>query len=394
MKIAVIGSKGLPAAQGGIERHCEEIYARLVRLGHAVDIYARATYTRPAAGGSYHCQGVRVFPLPGVPVKGVDALWTSAVGTLLACLRRYDIVHFHAVGPALFSALPRLLSPARVVVTCHGLDWQRSKWSRAASTLLHQGERNGVHFAHELIVVSQELQAYFAATYGRTPVYIPNAAASICESDPDFPFVASLGLCPGRYLLFVGRLVPEKRPDLLIEAFKALKPQGWKLVIVGGSSDTGAYAAELARLGEGGGVHFCGQLGGANLAEMIRGAGLFVLPSDLEGLPLVMLEAMQECVPVVASDLPVHQQLTYGGRGLLFAAGDAKACRNSLQWAIDHPQQLAAMARSARRYVRVHHDWDRIAEQTLQVYRTLLERARPDPIRLSVQTDSPSGLNK
>ncbi|MBC7883024.1 MAG: glycosyltransferase family 4 protein [Anaerolineae bacterium] len=377
MKIAVIGSKGLPATQGGIERHCEEIYTRLVRLGHSVDLFARSTYTRPATAGSYEYQGVRVLPLPGVNVKGFDALLTSAVGTLLACLNQYDIIHFHAIGPALFSGLPRLLSSARVVFTCHGLDWQRSKWNRAASALLRQGERCGVHYSHQLISVSQELQSYFATTYARKSVYIPNAAASISNSDPEFSFVTSLGLCPGRYLLFVGRLVPEKRPDLLIDAFKSLQPEGWKLVIVGGSSDTGTYTAELARLGEGGGVHFCGQLGGSNLAEMIRGAGLFVVPSDLEGLPLVMLEAMQECVPVVASDLPVHQQLTYGDRGLLFEAGNIEDCRKSLKWAIEHPHELAAMARNARNYVQIHHDWDRITEQTMQVYRTLLEQAQP-----------------
>jgi len=389
MKIAVIGSKGLPAAQGGIERHCEEIYPRMVRLGHQVDLFARASYTGTPSWRSYEFRGVRVVPLPGLRVRGADALVTSALGALASVLSGYDIVHFHAVGPALFSFLPRFASAARVVVTCHGLDWQRAKWGNMSSRLLRWGERSGVQFADRLISVSRELCDYFARVYGRESVYIPNAASGLVDSDPDFRFVESLGLVPGRYVVFVGRLVPEKRPELLIDAFTALDSGGWKLAIVGGASDSDAFRQSLAAktLGRED-VVFTGQLRGGRLAEIIRGAGLFVLPSDLEGLPLAMLEAMAECVPVLASDIPVHRHLASEGRGLLFAAGNVAACRRSLQWAVRHPQALAAMARNAQRYVAIHHDWEHITQQTLDLYRGLIEAGlRPQAGGLSAPVD-------
>lgn len=377
MKIAVIGSKGLPATQGGIEHHCKEIYPRMVQMGHEVDLYARTSYTDTAPFKSYAYEGVRVLPLPGLKFRGLDALVTSGLGAAASLFSKYDIVHFHALGPALFSWMPKLLSQTQVVVTCHGLDWQRAKWGKLSSSMLLAGERTGSKFADRLIVVSEELSRYFQVTYGRACDYIPNAAADLQASDPDFGFVESLGLQPGRYIVFVGRLVPEKRPDLLIKAFRALNPPGWKLVIVGGTSESDDFSARLTRQASGlDSILFTGPLRETRLAETIRGAGLFVLPSDLEGLPLAMLEAMQECVPVIASDIPVHRQLAAEGRGMLFDVGDIEACRRCIEWAVAHPQATAAMARNALRYVRRNHDWESITEKTLEIYGSLLTRSK------------------
>ncbi|WP_287127939.1 glycosyltransferase family 4 protein [Candidatus Cyanaurora vandensis] len=369
MRIAVIGSKGLPAKQGGVERHCEEIYGRMVAQGHEVDLYGRASYTQVRG---YH-RGIRVVPLPVPGLKGGDAFLSAALGTVVAQATHYDIIHIHALGPALFSGLPRL-SRAGVVVTCHGLDWQRAKWGKISSTLLHWGERCAVQFAQQLIVVSEDLGAYFTQTYGRETVYIPNAPAGLSPSDPEFTYVQSLGLTPGRYILFMGRLVPEKRPDLLLQAFQRLSPPGWKLAFVGGVSDTGSYTAQLLDWAVGDpNVVFVGELQGERLAESLRGAGLFVLPSDVEGLPLALLEAMSELVPVVVSDIPVHRQLTQGGRGTCFKTGDLGGCADALAWVLAHPQVAQGMARTAQQHVQTHFNWDLITQQTLQVYSQLVE---------------------
>ena len=388
MKIAVIGAKGLPAKQGGIEHHCEEIYPRLVAQGCSVDLFARSSYTGDISLHKYDVKGVQVVSLPCLNLRGMDALLSSALGAVASSGTRYDIIHFHAIGPALFSWLPRIATTAKVVVTCHGLDWQRAKWSKASKYLLRLGERAAVRFADGLIVVSEDLRSYFKQTYGKETIYIPNAPSNLGESDSNFSYGTSLGLTPGRYILFLGRLVPEKCPDLLIKAFQSLQQSGWKLLLVGGTSDTGEYTQQLVNLAQRStDVVFAGQLQGARLAEIIRGAGLFVLPSELEGLPLAMLEAMQEGVPVLASDIPVHKQLIAHKRGMLFSVNDQDSFVRSLDWALHHPQELAVMARNAQEYVQAYYNWDNITTDTLSLYKKLI------PVPPPLQNPAPIGAN-
>jgi glycosyltransferase involved in cell wall biosynthesis len=374
MKIAVIGAKGLPAKQGGIEHHCEELYSRIVQHGHSVDLFARSSYTGSIAIDKYSIQGVRVISLPCLQVKGMDALLSSALGAIASSGANYDIIHFHALGPALFTWLPKVATNSKIVVTCHGLDWRRAKWSKASSELIHLGERAAVRFADEIIVVSKALNFYFKQTYSINTQYIPNAPSDLRESDPDFQYGSSLGLSSGKYMVFMGRLVPEKLPDVLIKAFQTLKPDGLKLVLVGGTSDTGEYTSKVIELAaDSPDVVFTGELNGPRLAEILRHGKLFVLPSELEGLPLALLEAMQEGIPVLASNIPVHQQLIGTQRGMIFPVGDVDACAQSLDWALAHPQELAVMAKEAQEYVKTHHNWDDIASKTLKVYNQLLQ---------------------
>ena len=378
MKIAVIGVKGLPPKQGGIEHYCAEVYPRMVAQGHSVDLFARSSYTECSWLDRHDFQGVRVISLPSLPLKGLDAFFCSALGAIASSGTRYDIVHFHALGPSLFTWLPKIASSAKVVVTCQGLDWQRAKWGSTSTRLIRMGEKAAVRFADGITVVSKDLQSYFSNTYGRETLYIPNAPASYAESDPTFSYGTSLGLQQGRYLLFLGRLVPEKRPDLLIEAFEALKPDGWKLVFAGGVSDTKVYVSKLLdKVAKNPDVVFAGELRGSRLAEIVRGAGLFVLPSDLEGLPLAMLEAMQEGIPVLASDIPPHQQLLDEQRGSLFKAGDVDSCVQSLDWAIHHPQEVALMAQNAQKYVNTYYNWDHITSENLKLYTILTNSSNP-----------------
>jgi glycosyltransferase involved in cell wall biosynthesis len=382
MKIAVIGAKGLPPKQGGIEHYCAEVYPRMVAQGHCVDLFARSSYTDCSWFDHYDYWGVRVIPLPDWHLRGLDAFMTSALGAIASCVQQYDIVHFHALGPSLFTCLPKITTSVKVVVSCQGLDWQRAKWGNFSSHLILMGEKAAVRFAHGLIVVSKDLKSYFLQTYGRDTVYIPNAPASYSASDPNFAYGASLGLTKGRYILFLGRLVPEKRPDLLIEAFRALKPAGWKLVLAGGISDTRSFAAQLLdKVASDQDILFAGELQRSRLWEIVRGAGLFVLPSDVEGLPLAMLEAMREGIPVLASNIPAHQQLISDRQGMLFTAGNLDSCISSLDWAINHPIEMAAMAKNAQRYVQLQYSWDHITSETLKLYTTIVNS--PEPVGVS-----------
>jgi len=386
MKIAVIGSKGLPPKQGGIEHYCAEVYPRMVSQGHSVDLFARSSYTGLPWFNKYDYRGVKVISLPSPNLKGIDAFLTSAFGALATSGNRYDIVHFHALGPSLFSFLPKIASSAKVVVTCQGLDWQRAKWGKLSSKLIYLGEKTSVRFADGIIVVSEALSSYFMDTYGRATVCIPNAPASYETSDSKFSYGASLGLEKGHYITFVGRLVPEKCPDLLIRAFQKLRPTGWKLVLAGGNSDTGTYITELSDLVAGDpDILFAGELRGSRLAEIVRGSGLFVLPSNLEGLPLAMLEAMQEGIPVLASDIPPHQQLLGKDRGLLFQAGNLDSIVERLKWALKNSEAMMTMSQIAQEYVKLHYNWDRITEDNLRLYETLLGRAKGSVITEKVK---------
>lgn len=378
MKIAVIGAKGLPPKQGGIEHYCAELYPRMVSQGHSVDLFARSSYTHGSWLESYDFHGVRVISLPSLDFRGVDAFFTSALGAIASMKKEYDIVHFHALGPSLFTFLPRIVNSAKIVVTCHGLDWQRAKWGNFSTRLIQMGEKSAVRDANRIIAVSQALQTYFWKTYSRETAYIPNAPASYGESDPNFSYGKQLGLQQGRYILFLGRLVPEKRPDLLVDAFSSLKQSGWKLVLVGGVSDTKSFAANLLeKVANNRDIVFAGELRGSRLWEIVRGAGLFVLPSDLEGMPLSMLEAMQEGIPILASDIPPHQQLINREGGMLFEAGNLASCISSLDWAIHHLQQLAAMAQNSQKYVQMNYNWGRITAEHLKLYSSVLNLPEP-----------------
>ncbi|MGL5793785.1 MAG: glycosyltransferase family 4 protein, partial [Waterburya sp.] len=218
-----------------------------------------------------------------------------------------------------------------------------------------------------------------------------------------FSFVRSLGLETGKYCLFLGRLVPEKRPELLIEAFQRLKQSDWKLVLAGGNSDTNDYITELFRIADNNpNIIFAGELKGSRLSEMVRGAGVFVLPSDLEGLPLAMLEAMREGIPVLASDIPPHRQLIEGDqrngmiaqRGLLFNAGSIMSCAKALDQAINQPEKLASMAKKAKEHVKANYDWEKITTDNLSVYAEDFESDRTKKLTNSIVNKSKGTSSK
>ncbi|NES23470.1 MAG: glycosyltransferase family 4 protein [Symploca sp. SIO3E6] len=372
MKIAVVGTKGLPVKQGGIERYCAELYPSLVAQGHSIDLYARSSYTNTPWFSYSDFNGVRVISIPSPEIKGLEAFINCAIALIVCIYKGYDIIHFHALGPALFSRLAQIFSSAKIVVTCQGLDWQRAKWNKLFSSVIRQGEKIAARHADEIVVVSKVLHSYFLETYGRDTLYIPNGPGRYPDSDPKFSYGKSLGLEQGRYVIFLGRLVPEKNPDLLLRAFNQLKPEGWKLVIAGGASDAPKYMPVLQRLAsENKNVLLVGELHGSRLAEIVRGSGLFVLPSDLEGLPLVMLEAMLEGIPVLGSNIPPHQQLLSDGRGLMFKAGDLDSCVQGLEEAISQPVELAQRAKEAQMYVEEHYNWEKITAENLKLYKKL-----------------------
>ncbi|MBI5871164.1 MAG: glycosyltransferase family 4 protein [Actinobacteria bacterium] len=363
MKIAVIGAKGIPAQFGGIERHCDELYPRLAARGHEVTVFVREWYT--PVRGVY--KGVYLKRAPTLNRKGLDAFMHSAAASLISLRGDYDIVHYHAIGPSLFSFIPKFRG-MKTVATVHALDWQRAKWGALAREILKAGEWASAHFPRKTIVVSHDLQRYFRERYGRETVYIPNGVVSV-EPPESAELIRDFGIAPGRYILFLGRLVPEKGCHDLIAAYLESGVE-MPLVIAGGSSHSDKYAAGLEQMSAGkDNVIFTGNVEGDLLTQLSAHAGLFVLPSMLEGLPIVVLEMLMLGVPVLASDIGPSREVLEDGRfGALYRAGDQADLQEKLLESLENLEELRRKAEAGRKHVQFANDWEKIAEDTERVY--------------------------
>lgn len=370
----MIGQRGVPATFGGIERHVEELGTRLAARGHDVTVFCRSNY---AEDRRREHRGMRLRHLPTLGTKHLDAIIHSALSTIVALPERYDVVHYHALGPGLLAPLPRYLTSAAVVQTIHGLDDQRAKWGGLARRVLGLGRWTSRHVPHAVVTVSQDL----ADTYredGRQATYIPNGVDRPPAVGPE-PLVA-WGLEPHRYALFVGRLVPEKAPDQLVRAFTAARgqlPDDVRLVIAGGSSFTNEYVTELERLAAADPrVVLTGYVYGEDLASLYAHAGAFVLPSLLEGLPLTLLEAGSHGAPMVASDIPPHREVLApsGPSRRLFPVGDEAALGEALVAAFADPASERIAAAAAREDVLARYSWDAAVEATERLYESVVRR--------------------
>jgi glycosyltransferase involved in cell wall biosynthesis len=378
LRIAMVGQRGVPATFGGVERHVEELGARLVDRGHEVVVYCRTNYGEDVDRTSH--RGISLEYFDTVNSKHFDAIAHSSRASVAAMSRGVDIVHYHALGPGLVSPLPRYLSRARVVQTIHGLDQDRAKWGQVASRALRLGCWMSARVPDATVVVSRALQEHYRAVYGRASSYIPNGVA-IGRSVPAGEVLSRHGLTAGRYLLFVGRLVPEKAPDMLLRAFRDV-PGDMRLAVVGGSSFTPEYVAELDQLAAADPrVEMTGYLYGEELDEVYSNAAGFVLPSMLEGMPLTLLEAAAHGRPLLVSDIPPHVEvLDHDEPGRrFFRHGEVDDLRDKLVELIAHLPAESVGARQTQQWIGREYNWDRATDQLLEVYRQVLRGVRPAP---------------
>jgi glycosyltransferase involved in cell wall biosynthesis len=373
VRIAMIGQRGIPASFGGVEHHVEELGSRLAARGHDVTVYSRTNYARER-----HTvyRGMRPRYLPTVNSKHLDAIVHSTVSTIDAVLARADIVHYHAVGPGIPAVLPRYLSRAKVVLTVHGLDAERAKWSAAARGVLRAAQWLSARVPDATIVVSKDLEEHYRARYRRKSWYIPNG---VDEARPRPPqeIRRRFGLAGGDYLLFVGRLVPEKAPDLLIEAFSTIAGD-MKLVLAGGSSFTDDFVRRIHGLAASDPrVRLTGYVYGELLDELYTNAAVFVLPSLLEGLPLTLLEAISYGIPVVASDIPPHREVLGTERELVLP-GDERALAAAITTSLEHLSQARRDAEALRPRILSTYRWEATTAATEALYEGLLAEGHGD----------------
>ncbi len=368
-RIAMLGHKRVPSREGGVEIVVEQLSTRMAARGYDVTCFNRRGHH--VSGAAFdeaektEYDGVKLKTVWTLDRKGLAAMTASFSAAIRAAFGKYDVVHFHAEGPCAMMWIPRLLGK-KCIATIHGLDHQRAKWGRFASWYIRTGEKSAVRFAHHIIVLSENVKDYFTRTYQRDTVFIPNGVLP-AQPVEAAEITRQYGLLKDDYILFLGRLVPEKGVKYLVQAYKKLKTDK-KLVIAGGSSDTDAYRKELTALA-GGDTHiiFTGFVQGRLLEELYSNAYLYVLPSDLEGMPLSLLEAMSYGNCCLTSDIPECADVM-GDHGVTFQRGQVEDLAAKLQQLCDEPQRVQLYKDRAAAYITGRYNWDDVTDQTLQLY--------------------------
>lgn len=365
MKIFVTGTRGIPDIPGGVETHCQHLYPLLVEQGHEVRLSRRDAYV---SSGLDQWRGVELVDIHSPKKKSLEAIVHTFLSVLEAKKWGADVLHVHAIGPGLLVPFARLLGMP-VVITNHGPDYDRQKWKRAAKAVLMLGEYLGGRFATEVIVISRHIQGIVKQRCGRDSTLIHNGVdvPQVVESSD---YIESLGVAPGQYMIAVARFVPEKGLHDLIEAFQRLESH-WKLVIAGDADHEDDYSRALKQsAARHPGIILTGYITGEPLRELFSHAGLFVMPSYHEGLPIALLEAMSYGLPVLVSDIPANLEVALGTEAYTVCGNVDElvlAMNRKIGQRWSEEDRTAMIDR-----VRHDYDWNYIALQTIDVYRSAL----------------------
>lgn len=370
LRIAMIGHKRIPSREGGVEIVVEELATRMVESGNSVTCYNRSGHH--ISGCEFdndnvsEYRGVRIKRAFTVDKKGLAAMTSSFFASISAAFGKYDVVHYHAEGPCAMMWIPRLFGK-RCIATIHGLDWARAKWGGFASKYIKFGEKTAVKCANEIIVLSESVQKYFKDTYSRDTIFIPNGVSrpQILNANE---IKDKFGIEKDEYYLYLGRLVPEKGIEYLINAFKNVKTNK-KLVIAGGSSDTDEFAAHLKQIAENDErIVFTGFVQGTLLKELYSNAYVYVLPSDLEGMPLSLLEAMSYSNCCLTSNIPECANVV-AEHGITFEKSDENDLTAKLNMLENDASLVNEMKSNAADFVCKAYDWDDMTKRTLELYK-------------------------
>ena len=375
MKIAMIGQKGIPSRAGGVEIHVEELAAGLVETGNQVDVYCRKYYCKNRM--KTH-RGINLIYIPTISTKHLDAIIYTFFATVLALTKGYDVFHYHACGPSSLCWIPKLFGK-KVVCTTHGLDWKRAKWGALGQDYLKFGEKMIGKYADEIIVLNDPMKEYFKETYHRETNVIPNGVGEPDLLEPNV-IKEKWGLEKESYILYLGRLVPEKGIHYLVEAYQRLNTDK-KLVIAGGSSHSDDYVERLAAISiDNDDIIMTGFVSGQTLEELYSNAFLYVLPSDVEGLPISLLEAMSYKRCCLVSD--IKENTTTGKENVFsFKQGNVDDLYERLKLILAKPmEEIRTMGENAGRYVLESYRWKNVVNKTEKVYDTLYKNRISDKL--------------
>jgi len=372
MKIVVAGTRGIPNVQGGVETHCEELYPRLVKLGCEITVVRRSCYV--ASNNKIKSyKGVKLKDIYAPRQKYIEALLHTFLAVLYAKKTKADILHIHAVGPALLTPFARLLG-LKVVFTHHGHDYDREKWGKFAKLILKLGERTGCRFANGVIVISDMINNNVKRLYNCNDAHLIYNGVSAPNFINDTSYLDELGVEPGGYIFAMGRFVPEKNFHRLINSFSALNRHDCKLVLAGDADHEDDYSHFLKQQAKKNGIILTGFIKGEKLHALLTHARFFVLPSSHEGLPISLLEAMNYRLPILASDIPANLEVGLPAENY-FKVGNEKELTIRLQEYINTSFQKI-------NYQMDKYQWNKVAEQTMEIYKKIVLKSIVNPINL------------
>lgn len=366
----MFGHKRIPSREGGIEIVVEELCTRMAQKGHHVTCYNRKGHHVSGAEFDFRIsnqyKGIRIKSVITIERKGFAAVTSSFFASLASALGNYDVVHIHAEGPAFFCWIPKIFGK-KVICTIHGIDWARAKWQGSfGKKYIYMGEKNAVRYADELIVLSKNTQNYFEKRYGRTTRFISNGVNRpvVCKADL---IMKKFGLQKNGFFLYLGRIVPEKGLHYLVEAFEKVKTNK-KLVIAGGVSDSGKYVKRVKELAEGDArIIFTGFVQGKLLEELYSNAYVYILPSDLEGMPLSLLEAMSYGNCCLVSDIAECIEVVED-KAVVFQQGNVTDLREKLQNLCANETYVKQYKDMAMEFICGKYNWNDVVEKTLKLY--------------------------
>lgn len=371
MKIAMLGQKRIPSREGGVEVVVEELATRMAKLGHEVTCYNRSgrhvlDKTQKVEDVKEY-KGVKIKKVLTIDRKGLAALTSSLSATIKILFSNADVVHYHAEGPCAWMWIIKIFSKKKIIATIHGLDWQRAKWNGFAKKYIKYGEKQAVKYADKIIVLSKNVQEYFKKEYNRETIFIPNGVNKPIIVEPDI-IKEKYGLTKNSYILFLGRLVPEKGIHYLIEAYNDVKTDK-KLVIAGGTSDTDEYYTELKKKNKKmDDVIFTGFTYGKELEELYSNAYIYCLPSDLEGMPLSLLEAMSYGNCCLTSDIDECSSVLED-KGITFKKSNIEDLIKKLQLLCDSEDMVTEYKMKTQEYILNKYNWDKVVDKTLSIYK-------------------------
>ena len=369
MKIAMIGHKRIPSREGGVEIVVEELSTRLVKRGYQVDVYNRKGKNVQDKNADKEnrkikkYKGVNIITIPTINKKGLDALIYSFFASIRAVFGKYDILHYHAEGSCAMLWIPHLFRK-KIVVTIHGLDWQRAKWGGFATKYIKFGEKLAAKYADEIIVLSKGIQKYFKDTYNRDTKFIPNGVNKPTLRQAKI-IKEKYGLEKDSYILFLARIVPEKGLHYLIEAFKKIDTDK-KLVIAGEASHTNDYLKKIKKsIKDDNRIIMTGFVQGIELQELYSNCLIYCLPSDVEGMPLSLLEAISYGCNCLVSDIEENKQITEEANVITFKNGNIGVLEEKLQKLLNNDNKNKVYANDE--FFKVHN-WDYIEEKIEKIY--------------------------
>ena len=369
MKIAMIGHKRVPSREGGVEIVVEELSIRLAKKEHKVDIYNRKGKNVQDKNADLknkkikEYKGTKIITIPTINKKGLDALVYSFFASIVASFKKYDILHYHAEGSCAMLWIPHIFKK-KIVVTIHGLDWQRSKWGGFASKYIKFGEKMAVKYANEIIVLSEGVQKYFKETYGRDTIFIPNGVNKPTIRKPEI-IKEKYGLDTDGYILFLARIVPEKGLDYLIDAYNKLNTNK-KLVIAGGASHTNDYLDEIKeKANKNNNIILTGFVQGKELDELYSNCYIYCLPSDVEGMPISLLEAMSYGKNCLVSNIEENTQVVEN-MATTFEKSNVKDLKEKLEECLREKNKHNE--EELQNYILNKYDWNEITDRTQNLY--------------------------